>query len=234
MLQINLFHEQQQLQRERDFDPVRLTFIGGIIIMACTAFWALMIYIGMSNLRTDLASGKGRLEKLNREIKALGPLTDLPKTKSQAQTLRDHVEHRVLFATQLDILRDVIPANCQIRLLKTTRSLKTTETTVESKKGSVVTKTIKPTLEMSLEVNTRAKDKVEVLQIRDNLIHLLHHEPRFREWLVQTSNQKENSNIWNEVIPVSSTTHDPKAGEMAIGIFEFKLPFALKDSPKKI
>ncbi len=234
MLKLNLFYEQHQLQRQRDLDPVRLTIFGGILIAAFTVVWALSIYWNMGSLRTDLAGSITQLKTLKQNFQALGPLTDLPKIKSQAQALQNWIAHRALFATQLDILRDITPLNCQIRLLKTLRGMQVTETTITERKGPTTVKHVKPTLEISFEIITRAKDKIGVLQTRDSFIHALHQEPRFRDWVKQTPDENGSTNTWNEIILTSSTTHDPQAEEMATGTFEFKIPFALKDPPKDL
>lgn len=233
MLQLNLFYEQQQLQRERDLDPLRLTVFVGVLTVAFITVWALSIYWNMGSLRSDLAGSKTQLKNLKQTFNTLGPLTDLPKIESQAQALQNRIANRVLFATLLDILRDITPPNCQIRLLKTTRGMQTTEITQTGKKGSIIEKQIKPTLEVSFEINTRAKDKIAVLQTRDSFIHVLRREPRFHEWVKQIPDESGSTNTLNEIVVASSTTRDPQTGEMATGIFEFKIPFALKDLPKE-
>ena len=231
MLQLNLFHEQQQFQRERELDPVRLTLLGGILIVACMTLWVGLIYLKMGSLRSELASSKKESEKLKQELKALEPLTDLPKIQAQAQTIHDRIMDRVLIATQLDLLRNIIPPGCQLQSCKTKRDFKTTEIVTPGKKGPIVTQKITPALEMLLEVNARAKDRVSVLQVRDNLIDLFHREPRYRKWVVQKPSENDGTNMWNEVSLVSSVIPDPKAGETAVGVFNFKIPFVLKDLP---
>jgi len=233
MLEINLFYEQQQLQRERDFDPVRLTLTGGFCILMLITIWGLIIYLRMGELRAGLASQNAELKKLTKEFADLGQLTDFPKIQSEAKSLENRVANRTFFATQLDILRDAVPTNFQVRSFKTGRALKTTETVIQGKKGSFTIKKAMPMLDLMVEVQARAKDKVGVLQMRDSLIDSLRRDTRLRDWAKQVPDETEKAN-WNEVDAVSSVAQDPKAGEPAIGLFELRIPIALKDEPKEM
>jgi hypothetical protein len=229
MFELNLFHEQQQLQHDRDYDPVKLTILGGLLILSGLIAWYSVVYLSMAGLRRDIASKKAELKKLDNDLKAMGTLTDLGKIQSQAMSIDDRIRFRVLMATQIDILRDVIPTNCQVRSLKTVRTMAVTETVVKGAKKDFTVRKTGPSMDMLMEVETRGKTKVDVLQSRDSLLETLQREPRFAGWLKQVTNSNRN-----DVIILNGTTLDPKGGEPAIGIFEFKLPFALKDQPKEI
>lgn len=232
MLQLNLFHEQQQIQREKDYDPVRLTILGGSLIAACITVWALTIYVTMGDLRSSLATSNANLTKVNDELKKLSPLTDLPKIRGQAESLRNRIEFRALFATQLDTLRTAIPTNCQMRVLKTSRSMSVVDVTIPPARAGLkpgFAKRATPTLDMIIEVNTQASTKPDMFEIRDNLEKNLCLDPRFQPWIRQKAGE---TNLWSDITRLSSTTQEPKAGQPWIGIFEFKFPFALKDPPK--
>ncbi len=244
MLYLNLFHEQQQIQREKDFDPVRLTILGGALLVTVIIVWAVGIYLGMGQLRSDLADNKNKSAKKEKEFKALGMLTDLPKIQSQTQSLQNRTAYRTLFANQLDSFRNTIPTNCQVLSLKTTRLINPIDIpvpgiTVPGKKAGppIVKKMMVPTLDITFQVSTQAKSKIEVLQIRDQLLEVLQKEQEsrvkeYRNWLHQ-ERLDSATNVWKEVAVFTVTAQDPKEGEMAVGIFEYKTPIFLKDQPKE-
>jgi len=245
MFQINLLYEQQELQRQRDYDPVKLTILGGILIFLGIALWVVSLYISMGSLRKELSSNKSELAKKEDEFKKLGLLTDLSKISNQAQALRTRSENRVLMATQLDILRDAIPTNCQIRLLRTNRAMSTIPGTKEvpdkenpGKMKKVPAPQFGPTFEMVIDVITSAKSSVEVHQVGDSLTEKLRLEPRFREWLrqIKDENTSDNSTL-NDVERTSKRVIEPKGEsetDVFDGEFQFKMPFALKDPPKDL
>lgn len=233
MYHLNLFYNQQRIQREKDLDPVRLTLLGGLLILILLTAWAGVIYLGMAGLRADLNAKRTQLEKLDKELKGLGGLTDLSKIQSQAQALQDRMEHRTPLATQLDILSDVIPTNCQVRAFRTQRTVGISETVVKGRKMDVTIRKAMPTLQIVLEVETHGRSKLDVLDTRDHLLDVLRQSSRLGEWAVQNT-APDGSNAWNQVDLLSGSTPDPKGGGLAVGIFEIKIPMALKDAPKDL
>ncbi len=233
MLELNLFHEQQELQRERDYDPVRLTLLGGALLITLIVLWGSILYLRMGELRSNLAKRHTELIALNKELAGLGQLTDFPKIQAQAKSLDTRIQTRTLFATQLDILREVIPTNFQVRSFKTGRSMKETETTVAGKKGNITIKKSQPSLDILVELEARGKDKVEVLQMRDNLMDALRRNPRLAQWAHQIPDESEKG-TWNEIVLLKNITKDPKSGDPAVGQFDIDIPIALKDEPKEI
>jgi hypothetical protein len=242
MLHLNLFHEQQQIQREKDFDPVRLTIVGGVLILLCILLWGGIIFYNSSGLRSELTASEAEFKNRETELKALEPRSNLPKTESQVAALQTRLENRTLFGTQLDILRDLCPTNCQIRKLYTLRSLPVERTTLKRQKGDkiieIVTEKRMPLLSMTFEIHTRAESKLKVVKIRDDFIQSLRANERLKPYIKQVTQdgaaaEAPSTNTWNEVITVTNVTPDPKPGEHANGIFEFRLPFQLKDKPKE-
>jgi len=243
MLRLNLFHEQQEIQRAKDYDPIRLTIIGGILLMAMMLCWGGVIYFKAKPIRDNKeyqdTKKKGLDDKLKKMIKEAGGLTDLPKIQGQAQALHDHMANRTMFATQLDIFRDLIPTNCQMTALKTSRAVVEKEEKIPGKKvgdkqrpPTTVRKKL-ATLNIVFTVTTQGKDKVEVLQVRDELERLLHREPRFRDWVTQVPDAPGSSNCWNAVEIGLPITRDPEGGLPAVGIFEFTLPMNVRYQPKE-
>ncbi len=240
MLQLNLFHEQQRIQLEKDLDPVRLTIVAGGIVTLIILVWSLTIYFNLSPLRKELADVKdsvSKKEKLFKSLENQGGLTDFPKIQSQAQSLQNQMEYRTLFATQLDVYRDLIPTNCQVKAFSTSRSLRVSETTQSAgrKGGTIVTKTSAPTLEIVLSIRTQAKTKVDLLQIRDQLIDVFRQNQRLQQYAEQELSDN-STNKWNRIVltPGSAVFNDPKLGEMALGDFELKIPLKLKDPSKEM
>lgn len=231
MYRLNLFYEQQQIQRERDLDPVRLTILGGLMVAMLILVYSAWLYTRMGDLRAELDSRRKALVELDGKLKELGPLTDLGRIQGQAQLLQERMERRTPIATQLDILRDVVPTNCQLRLFRTQRGSQVSETTLEGKKGPIVIKKIAPTLNVVLEVETRGKDKVEILQMRDRLLEDLRQAPRLKEWAAQVT-PEGTTNSLNRADLVSSQTPDAAKGA-AMGVFEFRVPIALKEPPRE-
>jgi hypothetical protein len=232
MYRLNLFYEQQRLQRERDLDPVRLTVLGGLVMALLILLYAGSIYFGMRDLRAELDARRKELAQLDNQLKELGPRTDLARIQGQAQLLQERMERRTPAATQLDLLRDLVPTNCQVRLFKTQRGSQVSETTIEGKKGPIVIKKVAPTLVVLLEVESRGKDKVEVLQTRDRFLEDLRQAPRLKEWAVQVTTEG-STNAINRVDLVSSQTPDAARGS-AMGVFEFRVPLALKEPPRDL
>lgn len=232
MYRLNLFYEQQQLQRTRDLDPVRLTILGGLLVALLIAVYAVFLYLRMGDLRSELESRRKDLARIEAQLKGLGPRTDLARIQGQAQLLQERMERRVPIATQLDILRDVVLTNCQMRLFKVQRGLQTTETTVEGRKGPYVVKKVVPTLTTTVEIESRGKDKVEVLQTRDRQLEEFRHAARLKEWAVQTA-ADESSNTLNRVDLRSSQTPDAAQG-VAMGVFEFSVPMVVKEPPREV
>lgn len=237
MLELNLFHEQQELQRQRDYDPVKLTILGGIVVILGILAWAGVIYLKSASVRVRLAENKRTFDKLEADLKALGDLTDLEKIRSQATSLHNRISNRVLMATQLDILRTAIPTNCQVREIKLARAIDITETTLPGRpnKPGITVRKVMPSADFLFTVVTRAKTKSDVLQIRDGLEESLHGEPQFRSWIQQVPMHEGDTNLWNEVVVLpTSKAQDPLGKDAAIGIFNFKMPFALKDEPREL
>jgi len=237
MLRLNLFYEQQRIQREKDYDPVRLTIVGGTLIILIILVVGAILYFKMEPLRKDIQGAEDQLKKLNAEYEALGKPVDFPRIQAQANAIQNHMEYRTLFATQLDILLDVIPTNCQMRLFKTARGMQQDEKSTPGRKKDappIITKTIVLRLEMAFEIYTEARSKVEVLQIRDQLVESFRRESRFRDWVHQVPDESGGSNVWNEVIVASSMADDPKGDSMASGLFEFKLPLVTKYQPREL
>ncbi|MCC7519912.1 MAG: hypothetical protein IT578_12105 [Verrucomicrobiae bacterium] len=229
---LNLFHEQQRIQRERDLDPVRLTILGGLVVAIVILLYAGVLYTRMGGLRVELEARRKGLAQLDAQIKTLGPLTDLARIQGQAQLLEERREFRIPVATQLDLLRDVIPTNCQVRLFKTRRDMQISETTLEGRKGPIVVKKVVPVQNLVIEVETRGKDKVEVLQTRDRFLEDLRQAPRPKKWAVQVP-AEGSSNTITRVDLVSSQTPDAARGA-AMGIFEIRIPLALKEPSRDL
>jgi hypothetical protein len=223
MLQLNLFHEQQQIQRDKDLDPVRWTIVIGTLLVVCILMWALVIYWNMSGLRSDLLSNQNKLKELEKQLPPKDKRTNLTKIQSQAQALHNRVEYRALIATQFDILQDVVPTNCQVRVFKIMRRIDDVEAIIPGgKKGNITVRRKVPALDFVFEINTRGPDKFAVLLIRDNLIEILKKEPRYRPWIKQVT-EKDGTNVWNEVSE-TTITHEPKGDELASGILNLKCP----------
>ncbi len=231
MYRLNLFYDQQRIQRERDLDPVRLTILGGLVVALLILLYSGWIYTGMGDLRFELSARGKKLDALDRELKDLGTRTDLARIQGQAQLLQERMEYRTPIATLLDILRDVVPTNCQLRAFKTQRGFLTSETNIAGRTGPIIIKKIAPTLTLLLDVESRGKEKVEVLQTRDRFLEELRHTPRLRDWAIQITSEG-NTNSLNRVDLVSSQTPDAARGT-AMGVFEFRLPLALKEPPRE-
>ena len=240
MFHLNLFYEQQELQRARDLDPVRLTALGGVIIVLIVVVYAGFIYLRSGGLRSDLdgkrAELKSKQEEYNKLIGKEGP-TDFSRIQTQAQALENRLERRVMFATQLDILREVIPTNCQVRAFHTERKFDTQETIIKGRKGDIVQRKTVPLLNVYFEVETQGKNKVEVLQMRDRLVQILKEANRYKSCVVQdiSVNETGSTNSLNRIeLTINSSAQDAREGGVAVGIFEFKLPMILKDEPKDL
>ncbi|MDD2706874.1 MAG: hypothetical protein PHV34_02605 [Verrucomicrobiae bacterium] len=232
MFELNLFYEQQEIQREKDFDPVRLTVLGGSLILTIIVVWYGFLYLKMSDLRNELAGSRAQLKKLDSEFKQLGALTDLPKIRTQAQSINNRIHTRVMVATHLGVVRDLIPTNCQVRSFNLRRGMASSEVIKRGPKGSRTVKKVVPSAEITLEIEARGKTKVEVLQIRDRLLDVFQKEPRFRDWLKQS--EETGATNRNDVVLAPGMTSDPKLGEQAVGVFELRLPFAPKDKPREL
>jgi len=235
MFQINLFYEQQEIQRAKDYDPVRLMIVGGALILLGIGLWAALLYFKMGGLRDDLAQNDAELKKKEKEKADLGQLTDLSKIQGQEMSLRKRIENRVFFATQLDILREIIPTNCQIKSLKVVRAIVVTKESKEiedkkdpSKKVKVETEKSVPSLDMVVVLFTRGKARLNILQTRDSLEDLFHRNQRLSAWLRQVSNEDASAN-WNDVTRASQNIFEPKGGGPFEAEFTFKMSFAQKN-----
>lgn len=232
MLEFNLFHEQQKLQREKDYDPVRLTILGGILIVLGVLLWASGIYFKMGPLRAKLVNNKAKLAQRSDELTKLGTLTELAKIQSQAASLRNRIDYRTLMGSCLSTFRDITPASCQLSVLRTTRGMATSQTSRPGKNGPVYSNFLTPTMDVAFEVHTQARTKVEVLRIRDDFLETLRKSPQLKLLVRQVAD--ESGGTSNEILTISSVTQDPKAGEKAMGIFEFKVPLLIKDKAKEV
>ncbi len=244
MLELNLFYEQQQIQRDKDLDPVRLTIVGGSLLILAIGLWAGMIYVKMAPLRAELADARTKLEAAEKLYKGLGEIYKLDQIKDQCSALKNRMDNRALFSTQLDVFRDLIPTNCQLTAFTTTRNLKTINIEKEgnvpdpanegkSKKGKIQVPHQVPVLELGLKITTSADTKLEVSQIGDNLKKLLQTAPRIHEWAVPDTDDSK-SNTWNKVTEGPRINQDPIGKEKAVGIFDFRIPIALKDEPRQV
>lgn len=229
MLKLNLFYEQQQIQRDKDLDPIKLTIIAGILITLGILAWASFIYFRLAPLRAEVAANQAKLNVRKKEFSDLGAAIDLPKIQSTSDCLHDYQVNRILIAPQLDAIRSAIPTNCVIRHFYTMREVKDNDDK----------KTRNLRVDMYLEANAQAKDRVQLLQVRDNLFESFRQAKEFQGWIQQVPSLAGDSNLVNSVISVSSITKDPNTGKDAKpgdntyrGVFEFKMPFVVKDGSK--
>jgi hypothetical protein len=233
MLEINLFYEQQENQLAKDYDPVKLTIAGGVLLFSVIALWGAFLYFNMGPLRGKLTSAKKEVQELDKKLKDLGELTDLPKIKGEAQALHHRILYRPLLASQLDVFRTLIPTNCQMRFLRTSRSIAIEATSVPTKPGKppITTRRSFPTMEVIIEINTKAKSKANVLEIRDSLLEKFQKDERLKQFVRQAPPREGETETLNEVAITSSKAQDAMGGELAVGVFELKFFVALKDPP---
>jgi hypothetical protein len=235
MLQLNLFHEQQQIQKEKDFDPVRLTILGGIFAFVIIVLWAIVLYAKDAPLRENLGKAEQTKGGLVKKKTELGTFINFPGIQEQAHSLKKRIVYRTLFATQLDILRNLVPPNCQVQVFKTARGFETSIEKIPQKRGPPleVKKTI-PLLTVNFSITTKGKDKVEILQVRDSFLEVLHRDPglRDRAFVKQVPPEDGTPGLWNDV-EVKSNTHEPKGNEKAIGIFDYKLNILMDEARDK-
>jgi hypothetical protein len=233
MLKLNLFYEQQQIQRDKDLDPIRIAIVLGVLITLGILAWATFIYFRLEPLRKGVEANQLTLKNKKEVLSRLGTPTDLPKIQSQSDALYYYQMNRILIAPQLETIRNTLPTNCFIRLFSVTHEVK-----------DFMENDIKKTqlnASMFCEANATSSDKVALLQIRDHLIESFRKEPGFRPWIQQVPSTIEAgvTNFVNSVIEFPSVTKDPnlskdaKSGENQYrGFFEFKMPFVIKDLPQ--
>jgi hypothetical protein len=235
MLQLNLFHEQQQIQKEKDFDPVRLTILGGIFAFVAIVLWAVVLYAKDAPLRVNLAKAENAKAALVKKKNEMGAFIDFPGIQEQANSLKKRIVYRTLFATDLDILRNLVPTNCQVQVFKTSRGFETSIEKVPQRRGPPVeVKKTTPSLAVNFSITTKGKDKVEILQVRDSFLEVLHKDPSLRDraFVKQVPPEDGSPGLWNDV-EVKSNTHEPKGNEKAVGIFDYKLNILMDEARDK-
>lgn len=245
MLHLNLFYEQQQIQRDKDLDPVRFALIGGTLLVLGIGLWGSMLWVNMNPVRENLDKKTKEHAAVLLAVSNLGTRTDLDGITRQSMSMQNRVGNRVLFSPQLDVYRDLIPTNCQVMTFSAThgmrkisqpekRKVKDPETKNMVEKTVLVEKQV-PTVDTTLVITMKAKKKVEVLQLQDEVENLIRRDPRIRQWAATKPDADGSTNVWNEVTRVAHTETDPtRSTEMSVGTVTLKIPMAVKDTPQEV
>jgi hypothetical protein len=111
---LNLLAEEQRAQHERARDPFKLFIAGGIGLVALAVGIGGVLSVLAGQKRTELQALESRWDQLDNAGSVAG---EFQKIKSLADEILAVNRSRILFAPQLAIAKDILPATIQLARL---------------------------------------------------------------------------------------------------------------------
>ncbi len=117
-LRINLYHEVLRAKRQEQYDPLKLSIMGLIIVAVGMAAWYFVQLKRTSDVKSALSAQTAEFNKLSPQQKAAEKKeTDLNKQIDLAEKLTKRMEKRIYWAPLFGLILSTIPENAQLTKL---------------------------------------------------------------------------------------------------------------------
>jgi Tfp pilus assembly protein PilN len=114
-LKINLYHEVLRARHDEQYDPLRLSMIGLIVIVACLAGYYVIALAGKSSVENAYRAKQQEYADLQPKVKAAeAQEEELNKHLGLADKLQQRIEDRFYWGPVFEQLVTVVPPNVQI------------------------------------------------------------------------------------------------------------------------
>ena len=114
-LKINLYHEVLRARHEEQYDPLRLSMLGLIVIVIGLAGYYLLALTGRNSVQNALAAKQHEYNTLQPKLKiATTEEESLSKELGLAQEVAKRIEERFYWGPVFEHIISVVPANVQI------------------------------------------------------------------------------------------------------------------------
>ena len=117
-LRINLYHEVLRAKRQQQYDPLKLSMLGLIVVVVGMAGYYFVQLKRTSDVRSAFSAQKAEFDKLSPQQKeAEKKETELNKQIDLAEKLTKRMEKRIYWAPLFESIQSAVPANVQITKL---------------------------------------------------------------------------------------------------------------------
>lgn len=117
-LRINLFHEVLRAKRQEQYDPLKLSLLGLIVVAVCMAGYYFIQLKRTSDVRSAFNVQKAEFERLSPQQKVAEKREgELNKQIEVAEKLTKRMEKRIYWAPLFESILAVVPGNVQITKL---------------------------------------------------------------------------------------------------------------------
>ena len=117
-LRINLYHEVLRAKRQEQYDPLKLSMLGLIVVAIGMAGYYFLQMKRTSDARTAFQAQKAQFDKLSpQQAAAAKKETELNKEIDLAEKLTKRIERRIYWAPLFESILATVPANVQLTRL---------------------------------------------------------------------------------------------------------------------
>lgn len=117
-LRINLFHEVLRAKRQEQYDPLKLSLLGLIVVAVCMAGYYFIQLKRTSDVRSAFNVQKAEFDRLSPQQKVAEKREgELNKQIEVAEKLTKRMEKRIYWAPLFESILAVVPGNVQITKL---------------------------------------------------------------------------------------------------------------------
>jgi Tfp pilus assembly protein PilN len=114
-LKINLYHEVLRARHEEQYDPLRLSMIGLIVIVIGLAGYYVLALTGRNSVQNALSQKQREYEQLQPKVKiAAEAEKELSTELGLADSVRSRMEERFYWGPLFEHIVSVVPANVQL------------------------------------------------------------------------------------------------------------------------
>jgi Tfp pilus assembly protein PilN len=114
-VKINLYHEVLRARHEEQYDPLRLSMIGLVVIVIGLAGYYVLALTGRNSVENALVQKQREFEQLQPKVKiATEAEKELSAELGLADKVRERIEDRFYWGPVFEHIVSVVPANVQI------------------------------------------------------------------------------------------------------------------------
>ncbi len=114
-LHVNLYHEVLRAKRQKQYDPLKISFLALLVVAALMATYYFVQLKRTSDARGELSARKAEFDRLTPQAKAAAEKeAELTKNIELADRLTNRMEKRFLWAPVLELVLNALPANVQV------------------------------------------------------------------------------------------------------------------------
>lgn len=114
-LKINLYHEVIRARHEEQYDPLRLSMIGLVVIISLLAAYYFIALVGKASVENALAAKQKEWNALQPQVKAAAAEEEvLNKQLGLARKMKTRMENRFYWGPVFEQVVSVVPGNVQL------------------------------------------------------------------------------------------------------------------------